>query len=102
LDSFNNFLGNICSSHQHIVLAGDFNLPQISWNSPEQTTGFSENAFIELLNDYFMVQLNNTATRENNVLDLVITNIPELVKISEMLSPAEAGIFTNHSACNQF
>jgi hypothetical protein len=74
-----------------------FNLPQISWNSPEQTTGFSENAFIELLNDYFMVQLNNTATRENNVLDLVITNIPELVKISEILSPAEADIFTDHS-----
>ena len=94
---FNNFLGNIFSRHKHTILAGDFNLPQISWNSPEQTTGFSENAFIELLNDYFMVQLNNTATRENNVLDLVITNIPELVKISEILSPAEADIFTDHS-----
>jgi exonuclease III len=50
IERFTNFLGNICSSHQHIVLAGDFNLPQISWNSPEQTTGFSENAIIELLN----------------------------------------------------
>jgi hypothetical protein len=54
IERLNNFLANICSSHQHIVLAGDFNLPQISWNSPEQTTGFSENAFIELLNDYFI------------------------------------------------
>ena len=62
IERFNNFLENICSSHLHIVLAGDFNLPQISWNFPEKTTGFSENAFIELLNDHFMVQLNNTAT----------------------------------------
>ena len=99
---FNSFLGNICPSHQHIVLAGDFNLPQlqISWSYPEKTTGCSENAFIELLNDHFMVQLNNTATRENNILDLVITNIPELVNISEVLFPAEAEIFTDHSVIN--
>ena len=100
IERFNSFLGNICSSHQHIVLARDFNLPQISWSSPEKTTGCSENAFIELLNDHFMVQLNNTATRENNILDLVITNIPELVNISEVLSPAEAEIFTDHSVIN--
>ncbi len=47
IERFNNFLGNICLSHQNIVLAGDFNLPQISWSSPEKTTGSSENAFIE-------------------------------------------------------
>ena len=47
-----------------------------------------------------MVQFNNTATRENNILDLVITNISELVNISEVLSPAEAEIFTDHSVIN--
>ena len=49
----------------------------------------------DMLNNHFMVQLNNTATRENNILDLVITNIPELVNISEVLSPAEGEIFTD-------
>ena len=38
--------------------------------------------------------------RENNIFDLVITNIPELVNISEVLSPAEAEIFTYHSVIN--
>ena len=82
------------------MLAGKFNLSQISWSYPEKTTGCFENAFIELLNDHFMVQLNNTATGENNILDLVITNIPELVNISKVLSPAEAEIFTDHSVIN--
>ena len=68
IERFNTFLGNICSSHQLIVLAGDFNLPQISWRSPEKPTGCSESAFFELLNDYFMVRLNNTATKRKQHL----------------------------------
>ena len=62
MDRFNNLVGDICQNYQHIVLAGDFNLPQISWNSPDTTRGVIGNTFMELLNDYFMVQLNNTAT----------------------------------------
>jgi hypothetical protein len=50
-------------------------------------TGVIETSFIELLHDYFLVQLNNTATRKDNILDLVITNIPDLVKICEVWSP---------------
>ena len=73
MERFNNFLGGIFSNYAHIILAGDFNLPQISWKSPETTTGVSENTCIELLHDYFLVQLNNTATRGDNILDLVIT-----------------------------
>jgi hypothetical protein len=81
MERFNNFLGGIFSNYAHIILAGDFNLPQISWKSPETTTGVSENTFIELLHDYFLVQLNDTATRGDNILDLVITNIPDLVEV---------------------
>ena len=72
----------------------------LTYRAGAATAGCSENAFIELLNDHFMVQFNNTATRENNILDLVITNISELVNISEVLSPAEAEIFTDHSVIN--
>jgi hypothetical protein len=100
MERFNNFLGGVCSNHANIVLAGDFNLPQISWNSPETTTGVSESTFIELLHDYFLVQLNNTATRGDNILDLVITNIPDLVKVCDVWSPAEAEIFTDHNVIN--
>ena len=37
---------------------------------------------------------------KTKILDLVITNIPELINISEVLSPAEAEIFTDHSVIN--
>ena len=100
MDCFNNLLGNICQNYQHIVLAGDFNFPQISCNSPDTTRGVIGNTFMELLNDYFMVQLNNTATRGNNILDLVVTNTPDLVKINGVLSPSEADIFTDHNIIN--
>ena len=80
---------------------GRSNLPQISWNSQEATTGDVGNSFIEILHDYFLVQLNNTATRkDNNILDLAITNIPDLVKICEVWSPEEAEIFTDHNVIN--
>jgi hypothetical protein len=41
--------------------------------------------------------LNNKPTRRNNVLDLVLTNVPNLVNIHEVLSPTEAEVFTNHN-----
>ena len=68
LDKFNNFLGGFCSINANIILAGDFNLPQISWNSQETTAGDIENSFIEILNDSFLVQLKNTATGKDNIL----------------------------------
>jgi hypothetical protein len=41
-------------------------------------------------------QLNNTPTRRNNILDLVITNAPD--HVTEILSPEESSIFTDHHA----
>ena len=34
LERFNNFLDGICSNKANVILAGDFNLPQIPWNLP--------------------------------------------------------------------
>ena len=100
LEKYNNFLGGVCSNIANIILAGDLNLPQISWNSQETTTGDVGNSFIEILHDFFLVQLNNTATRKDNILDLVITNIPDLDKICEVWSPEKAEIFTDHNVIN--
>ena len=97
LQNFNNYLNDVCSSYDNIILAGDFNMPRISWNSPEITTGANEKAFLELLNDYFLSQLNNKPTRCNNVLDLVFTNVSNLVNMQEILSPVEAEIYTDHN-----
>ena len=97
LNNFNHYLNDVCSCYENIILVGDFNMPHISWNSPENTTGAIEISFLDLMNDYFLSQLNNKPTRRNNVLDLVLTNVPNLVNIHEVLSPTEAEAFTDHN-----
>ena len=53
--------------------------------------------FTETLNDYFLKQLSVEPTRLNNILDLVITSTPNRVEIRDIISPNEAGIFTDHA-----
>ena len=43
-------------------------------------------------------KLNTTPTRGSNVLDLVITSVPELVSVTEILTPGKSEIITDHSA----
>ncbi len=53
--------------------------------------------FTEILNDYFLKQLSVESTCLNNILDLVITSTPDRVEIRDIISPNEAGIFTDHA-----
>ena len=53
-------------------------------------------AFLEILNDHFLTQLNFIPTRRDRVLDLVITNVPDRVRVREVLSPKESDVFTDH------
>ena len=55
-----------------MLISGDFNLPNIPWDNIVSPTGVNVLSFIEALNDHFLSQLNNTPTRSNNVLDLVL------------------------------
>ena len=57
----------------------------------------NETKFIEILNDFYLEQINNSHTRENNVLDLLITSIPDKIMISEVLKPADTEISTDHN-----
>ena len=50
------------------------------------------------MDDYFLEQLNEFPTRQNNILHLVITSIPNKVFISEILDPIDSEILTDHSA----
>ena len=98
MDKFESFLQDVCTHHPKIVLAGDFNLPHVCWNSQELSTGTNENTFISILRDFFLEQVNTTPTRGNNILDLVITSTPERIHISEVLKPNDSEILTDHSA----
>ena len=56
----------------------------------------NENTFVELLHDHFLEQPNTAPTRGSDTLDLVLTNFPNKVKICDVLSPAQAELFTDH------
>lgn len=105
MEGFSMLLQNLSrSSRSQIVILGDFNFPAIHWT---ENCGYvdSENSvehfFCESLKDFSLFQLNDTATRftssgHGNILDLVISNVPERVSSVEVLNPEETGIFTDH------
>ena len=80
-----------------IMLAGYFNLPDIDWTIPtikkQCITSAIHNQLLNTLADHSLTQLNQTATRENNILDLVTTNSPNLVNRIEIIP----GISDHHA-----
>ena len=58
----------------------------------------NEQNFEEMLNDHFLFQLNNTPTCGNNILDLVITSVPDHVHLTGILSPEQSSVSTDHHA----
>ena len=80
-----------------IMLAGYFNLPDIDWTIPtiknQCRTPAIHNQLLNTLAIHSLIQLNQTATRENNILDLITTNSPNLVNRIEILP----GISDHHA-----
>ena len=79
-----------------MVICSDINLPNISLDSVDSASGANELSFIEALHDHFLTQINNSPTRGSNILDLVITSAPEHTKVTAVLSPDKADVFTDH------
>ena len=97
LESFNLFLAKSCATYHNVLLCGDLNFPNIPWYSPELATSADEVQFTEILNDYYLSQLNLVPTQVNHVLDLVITNVPNQVHNMSVLSPVQSGLKTDHA-----
>ena len=98
MNKFESFLRDVCTRHSKIVIAGDFNLPRACRQSNVNGFGGNEHAFVKILNDFFLEQMNTCPTREENILDLVITSIPDRIKASEVVKPSDTEISTDHSA----
>ena len=58
--------------------------------------GVNEPFFVQMLNDHYLSQLNYIPSRGNNILDLVITNVPDNVNLTQILSPQDTPVFTDH------
>ena len=53
MDVFDNNLHEVCDQFDSMVIPGDFNLPDILWDSIDSASGVNELAFIESSNTSF-------------------------------------------------
>ena len=95
MDVFDNFLYGLCDQFDNMVISGDFNMPDILWDSinTDSASGVNELAFIETLHDHLLTQLNKKPTRGNDILVVVITSVPHRVIVTDILSPKDTGFF---------
>ncbi len=77
---------NSTSNNQQIWLAGDFNMPDIDWETmslkPGGVYANVSRHMIEIANDYGLEQIVRKPTRGENILDLFFTSNPTLVERS--------------------
>ena len=76
------------SRHENcdIVLTGDFNFRGIEWESL-QGTSTRERLFLETLSENLLSQIISEPTRDNNILDLLITNNTDSILSVSVLPP---------------
>ena len=91
MDVFDNFLHEVCDQFDNMVISGDFNLPDILWDSIDSAPGVNELAFIETLHDHLLTQLNKKPTRGNNEIFGTTT----LVQIRCLSEGTENSFFPN-------
>ena len=84
-EEFEKSLALIDTSKSHVWVLGDFNYPKLNWE--ENQPVLKQNCpnpeiyqdFVSALDDNCLTQMVCEPTRENNILDLFITNSPTLV-----------------------
>ena len=81
----------LTSKSRPLVLMGDFNLPGIIWNEIPKASGIcQQDEFLEIFLSNGLSQQVNSPTRNDVILDLVLTNEPELVQDVLINSPFSA------------
>ena len=78
LEDLQNSLSNITTTD--IVLFGDFNLGEIDWANNRSLRNSEHHILLfDIIQDNFMHQLVNEPTRDQNILDLVLTTNVDLI-----------------------
>ena len=82
-------------TYSHLLMVGDFNLPDINWNTwtaPSDNIEDKNNIFLEILRDHYLYQHTDKPTRgrgtqKSNIIDLVLTNEEDMISDMEFWSP---------------
>ena len=92
------YLESVCTELENLILsypndiiwiAGDLNLPDINWANFD-TDGNSyplplNNMFLDFVSTFGLSQIVNFPTRQNNILDIFLTNRPSFIKYCVLL-----------------
>ena len=74
-------MAQVNGSYSNIICSGDFNLKSVKWNEGimDYEVGMCSQAEIlaTFMRNYFLLNHVNIPTRLNNVLDLVMSNVPD-------------------------
>ena len=96
-DEFYTMLEKFLLSQHEFVIMGDFNLPNIDWTL-ERPTPAPGNKLMQLLADNNLTQHVHETTRQNNILDPVISTEDELIvdlKIIDKIGDHQANHILN-------
>jgi len=90
----NNKMKSVCASGDasHILIMGDFNYPNINWDTVSSATSSAEKLFIDAVNDSYLFQHVSSPTRARgnqcpSILDLIFTNEEGMVSSLLLLAP---------------
>jgi len=74
-------------SNSHVLILGDFNYPEINWSShtTSSTACGDTDDFLKTVEDCFYTEHVQTPTRDDSILDLVLTRDPDLVSNVQVL-----------------
>lgn len=89
------------ASEGHVLIMGDFNCPSINWKSLDCNS--QDISFRDLIMDCYLIQHVDSPTRENNILDLVMTSEVAMVSdliVKEHLGNSDHNIITWRFVCN--
>ena len=77
-----------------LLVTGDFNLSEFDWSTNHPTKS-SEHHYLlsDIIQDNFLYQMVDESTRENNILDLVLTTNSDLINNLEVGEP-----FSDHNS----
>ena len=75
----------VCKNNKNVLVCGDFNYPGINWTTLQADSNSQD--FLDCTHDCFLSQLVTEPTRGENILDIVLTNIPTQISDVKVKCP---------------
>lgn len=91
-----------------IIVSGDFNTPDISWDTEYSSRSSASDRLLEIIDDHDLSQHIKEPTRQDrntqNILDLILSNNPNIienVRVIPGISDHDIVLFTVNTSCRR-